>query len=71
MSIDVETMEMDVLKSNDWDKYAPEHIIIESIVSCEEDLRKVYDDPAIKFLVEKNYNVIAKVRNAVFLKKAE
>ena len=71
LTIDVETMELDVLQSNDWSKYSPELIVMESIVSCYEDICKVYEDRAVNFLKEKGYIVVAKVENAVFLKKTE
>lgn len=66
MTIDVETMELSVLKSNDWDKYRPRFIIMESIVSCNESLDNIYNDPAVKYLIGKSYIAVAKVSNAVF-----
>ena len=69
LNIDVETRELDVLKSNDWKKYRPEFVVMESIVSCNEDIKKIYLDPAVRFLIEKHYIVVAKVKNAVFFKR--
>lgn len=69
LTIDVETMELDVLQSNDWNKYQPELIIMESIVSCHEDISKVYEDKAVSYLKDKGYMVVAKVENAVFMKR--
>ena len=66
LTMDVETMELQVLKSNDWDKYRPEFIIMESIVSCNESLDKIYNDPAVKYLTDRQYIAVAKVSNAVF-----
>lgn len=68
LTIDVETMELSVLKSNDWDKYRPKFIIMESIVNARESLDNIYTDPAVKFLIDLRYIAVAKVSNAVFLK---
>ena len=71
LTVDVETMELSVLKSNDWDKYRPRFIIMESIVSCNESLDKIYDDPAVKYLIGLSYIAVAKVSNAVFFAQTE
>ena len=68
LTLDVETMEMDVLKSNDWEKYRPYFIIMESIVNVNESLDKIYKDKAVQFLIELGYIAVAKVANAVFFK---
>lgn len=69
LTLDVETMELDVLMSNNWERYSPKLIVMESIVSCNEDIMKIYEDKAVKYLLDKDYCVIAKVQNAVFFKK--
>lgn len=69
LTIDVETKELEVLKSNNWDKYNPNYIIMESLVNHDESLNNIYKDKAVKFLCNHDYIVIAKVANAIFLKK--
>lgn len=71
MNIDVETMELSVLKSNDWDKYRPRFVIMESIVSSNESLDNIYNDPAVKYLIDRQYIAVAKVSNAVFFQSNE
>lgn len=71
LTLDVETMEMDVLKSNDWEKYRPYFIIMESIVNVNESLDKIYKDKAVQFLIELGYIAVAKVANAVFFKDSK
>ena len=66
LTIDVENMELSVLQSNDWDKYRPTFIIMESIVNCDESLDNIYQDPAVQYLIDKDYIAVAKVVNAVF-----
>ncbi len=67
MTIDVETRELDVLKSNNWEKYIPDWIIIEALQKVYSPLNEVNDDPVIAFLREKGYESVAKNKNAVFL----
>jgi FkbM family methyltransferase len=56
MTIDVEGMELDVVKSNDWSKFRPKFILLESHCSLEEDL----DSEISKFLLSKDYQLISK-----------
>ena len=67
MNIDVETTELDVLMSNDWNKYRPTIIAMESIVSSKNSIFDIKKDKAVNFLLDNDYIVIAKVTNAVFL----
>lgn len=67
MNLDVETYELEVLGSNDWDLYRPRLIAMESIVSSGVDINDLKNDVAISYLIERNYRVVAKVNNAVFL----
>ncbi len=67
MDIDVEDYEIHVLKSNDWDKYRPRIVLVECYVDGTRDMKQVYNDEAVCYLLEKHYRVVAKVFNAVFL----
>ncbi|MCD7914178.1 MAG: FkbM family methyltransferase [Tannerellaceae bacterium] len=56
LTLDVENMEMDVLESNNWQKYKPKYILIEeriNIMSCVEN--EIYT-----YLKNLNYSFIAK-----------
>lgn len=68
MNLDVESRELDVLKSNDWDRFRPKFIAMESLASKEDCMEKVFEDEAIQFLLENDYKVIGKVAAEVFLK---
>ncbi len=67
MTIDVETMELGVLRSNNWSKFLPKLIIIESLSSKSLDVSSLRSDPAILFLIEKGYFIIGKALNAIYL----
>lgn len=64
-SIDVEGFELQVLKSNNWDKYKPKIILIE-ILDCK--IEDVYTTDVGKFLVDQGYVFFAKTINTVFFK---
>ena len=65
MNIDVETMELDVLRSNDWSKWRPTYIVIESLNTRACNIISLKDE-VIDYLVLQNYKVVAKVMDAVF-----
>lgn len=68
MSIDVEGFEMQVLKSNDWVKYRPDHLLIEYIAS---DLETIYDTELFQFVKKLGYTLFAKTFNTLFFKRNE
>jgi FkbM family methyltransferase len=68
MSIDVEGLDFDVLKSNNWEKYMPEIILIESLrVSLE----RIHENEIFIFLKDRGYTIIAKTVNTLFFKREE
>ena len=71
LTLDVEKRELDVLESNNWAKYRPQIIVMESLVSVNESLDKIYDDPAVAYLVDKGYIAVAKLSNAVFFRETK
>ena len=56
LTIDVEGMDFDVLKSNDWTKYQPAFILVE----CESSLDDLADDQIYTFLHEKGYSIVGR-----------
>lgn len=66
MSIDVETFDFDVLKSNNWDKYKPLIVLIEDLYFRINDLStsQIYG-----FLKDFNYDFFAKTVNTHFFKR--
>ena len=56
MSIDVEDYELNVLESNDWEKYSPNILIVEILgTSTEEELRKL---PVHNFIISLGYELL-------------
>jgi len=68
MSIDVEGHEMNVLRSNNWEKYAPTMILIEMLNS---DMENVKQNPLHLFLESKQYKIVAKTYYTFFYKRQE
>jgi hypothetical protein len=57
LSVDVEGLDLDVLKSNDWHEFLPKVIIVECLTTHLEDLDL---DPIYLFLKEKGYSLYGK-----------
>ena len=64
LSIDVEGFDLDVLKSNDWDKYRPDMVLVE-ILGSSLDLN---ESDIVQFLTGHGYSAYAKTMNTVFFK---
>ncbi len=54
--IDVEGLDLEVLKSNDWDKYRPKVIVIETDISIQNDI----NSEIVNYLEIQNYRLIGK-----------
>jgi FkbM family methyltransferase len=63
MTIDVEGLDLEVLKSNDWNRYRPEVILIESLNF---DFDNRMNDPVYAFLTERGYKIFSKTVNTLF-----
>lgn len=66
MSIDVETLDFDVLKSNNWEKYKPLIVLIEDLNFKINNLAK---SDIYNFLKQYNYDFFAKTVNTHFFKR--
>lgn len=63
MNIDVEGLDLKVLKSNNWDKYSPDFILAEDII----DFKDLGKSEVYQFLEARNYELVAKtMRTMVF-----
>ncbi len=63
LDIDVEGFEMEVLESNDWEKYRPRIILAEEY---ERELRSLEDSKVYRFFKEKGYYMIGKTYSTFF-----
>ncbi|NIG52121.1 FkbM family methyltransferase [Chitinophaga sp. Cy-1792] len=63
LSVDVEGLDLQVLQSNNWDKYRPEFILVEDLRS---DISDSLDSPLYKYLQSKDYKMVARSFNTAF-----
>jgi FkbM family methyltransferase len=66
MSVDVEGMDLEVLKSNDWQKFHPKMIICEDLDFDFENPKK---SGVVKYLMELGYRLVAKTPYSLILKE--
>jgi len=67
LTIDVEGLDYDVLRSNDWSRYTPEFILVECLESSA--LGDANMDPVAQLLSEHHYAMVAKTMNTVFFRR--
>lgn len=65
LSIDVEGLDLQVLKSNNWSKFRPQFVLAESLA---EDLIFEEKSELVKYMESKGYLVVAKTMNTIFFK---
>ena len=63
LSVDVEGLDLEVLKSNDWTKFRPRYVLAEILKN---DLHDFNQDSMVLFMREQGYAVYAKQINTVF-----
>ena len=68
LSVDVEGFDLQVLRSNDWNKYKPNIIIAECLNARFSD---VNSDPVTKYLLGLNYSIYAKTGYSLIFQKLE
>lgn len=64
MTVDVEGLDFEVIRSNDWSRFRPEMLLIEILGS---DLEQVLSSPEIEFLSDLGYEPYSKLVNSVLL----
>lgn len=68
LTVDIEGLDFDVLKSNDWGRYRPQFVLVEILKSS---LHEVEESDVVRFMREKGYRVYAKCINTVFFRRSE
>ncbi|MBK5721749.1 FkbM family methyltransferase, partial [Dysgonomonas sp. Marseille-P4677] len=68
ISIDVEGLDLQVLHSNDWNKYRPNLVLVESL---NEDMDAIKNSEIYIYLKSLNYSLVAKTINTIFFKDAD
>lgn len=65
LSIDVEGLDINVLKSNNWNKYRPKYVLAEGL---DYDTNNPEDNATYKYLKTHNYSLYCKTVNTLFFK---
>ncbi|MDY6481329.1 FkbM family methyltransferase [Acinetobacter faecalis] len=68
LSVDVEGLDLQVLKSNNWNKYKPKYIIVEILNT---NFNDVLESEIYNFLLGKNYEFFAKSTFSVIFKRKD
>ena len=63
-SIDVEGLDLDVLRSNDWSQFRPKYVLAEALEI--QDIRQVQQTELHAFMESVNYSLFAKTMNTLF-----
>lgn len=63
LNVDVEGHDLEVLRSNDWDRYRPKMVLAESLTSS---LESICQGELSRFMSEQGYTIYAKTVNTVF-----
>lgn len=67
LSVDVEGLDLEVLKSNDWTLFRPRFVLAEILGRSLHDLHR---DPVVQFMGDRGYVLYAKQVNTVFFRDA-
>ncbi|WP_404357404.1 FkbM family methyltransferase [Methylotuvimicrobium sp. KM1] len=65
LTIDVEGLDLGVLKSNNWGKYRPKIVLVEVLGSS---LHEIIESPIANYMQAQDYSLYAKCMNTVFFK---
>jgi FkbM family methyltransferase len=65
LTVDVEGLDFEVLRSNNWGKYKPGFILVEDL---QNDLEKINSNDLYKFMKSNGYKLVAKTFNTLFFK---
>jgi FkbM family methyltransferase len=68
LSVDVEGLDLEVLRSNDWTRYAPLFVLTECL---EADLEALSVIPTVRFLAGVGYRPVAKTMNTLFFQRVD
>ena len=64
MSIDVEGLDLQVLQSNNWEKFRPDYLLVEDIL---DDMDNLNNSEIYRFVTQRDYKLVAKtIRTLIF-----
>jgi FkbM family methyltransferase len=62
MTVDAEGLDLDVLMSNDWERFRPDYVLAEAL---DLDLAATVEDPLCRYMMANSYKLVAKIGNSV------
>jgi len=65
LSVDVEGLDLDVIQSNNWEKYRPEIVLVEILVL---DLNRISENEIAIYMRSHDYEIFGKTFNTVFFR---
>lgn len=65
MDIDVEGLDLEVLKSNDWNRFRPHYLLVE--IDGTKELKQVVSDEVVNYMETMQYSAIGKFLNTLLL----
>jgi len=65
LSIDVEGMDLNVLRSNDWERFRP-HCVVTEALNADLSLAALTNNPLVSYMLEQRYYLAAKTCNSWF-----
>lgn len=71
INIDVEGLELSILKQFDFKKYTPKYFLIEDLDYVKKDFVEYIESPIYKLLKNENYITVAKTSRTIIFKKNE
>lgn len=71
INMDIEGLELKILKSFNFEKYAPDYFLIEELDYINNDFVESFNSEIFKLLSSKDYQVIGKRNRTVFYKKSD
>jgi FkbM family methyltransferase len=66
LTVDVEGLDFEVLRSNDWGRYSPEFVLVECLGAST--LEQTSSDPVAQLLFEQHYSIVAKTMSTVLFR---
>jgi len=67
LTVDVEGLDYEILRSNDWNRYVPQFVLVECLGSLT--LDQAVQDPIGKLLSDNHYSIVAKTMNTALYKR--
>lgn len=68
LTVDVEDLDIEVLRSNDWKRFRPSFVLAEDLGSIDS-LEQIGQSPVVQFMKEQSYKIVAKGLRTLYFKE--